>query len=66
MNDVTLLLPKPPSPEAKRDTAASLPPDLLAQVRGRVRLLAGLILLAAAVDPLVFIAGWVPAATRWR
>ena len=63
-HDVTLLLPEPPSSKGSRLTTSTLPPDLLAQVRGRVQLLAGLILLASVVDPLFFVIGVAIAAVR--
>jgi len=55
---VTLIRPEAPSPDPRRGTMSSLPPDLLEQVRGRVQLLALLILLASAVDPLFYGARW--------
>jgi serine/threonine-protein kinase len=55
---VTLLRPDPPSPEARRDSSASLPPDLLEQVRGRLRLLALFIMIGTAIDPIVYFASW--------
>lgn len=55
---VTLIRPEAPSPDPRRGTTTSLPPDLLEQVRGRVRLLALLILCASAVDPLAYGGTW--------
>jgi len=55
---VTLIRPETPSPDPRRGATTSLPPDLLEQVRGRVRLLALLILCASAVDPLVYGGLW--------
>ena len=53
---VTLL-----GPEATREAAprlSALPRDLLEQVRSRVRLLAGLLLIGFALDPAIFVIGW--------
>lgn len=54
---VTLLPPEQPS---RRGTGVSsaLPADLLAQVRGRVRLLALLLLFGFAFDPVIFSLTW--------
>jgi len=38
--------------------SAALPPDLLEQVRGRVRLLALCLLIAFALDPVLFFGQW--------
>lgn len=56
---VTMLRPGATGSPGRHDPTASLPPDLLAQVRGRVRLLALLILTASAVDPLIYALRWV-------
>ena len=53
---VTLLPPEARSDE--RGLSSSLPADLLEQVRGRVRLLTMLILLAFAFDPLLYFVAW--------
>ncbi len=50
---VTLLRPEAPRPE-DRGLSASLPPDLLEQVRARVRMLALLVIIGFAIDPLLF------------
>ncbi len=55
---VTLLAPESPSPGARR-TWSSLPPDLLDQVRARIRLLALLMMIGFGLDPLLFFGGWV-------
>jgi eukaryotic-like serine/threonine-protein kinase len=53
---VTLLGPNAGPGETPRLSA--LPRDLLEQVRGRVRLLAGLLLIGFALDPAIFLIGW--------
>lgn len=40
------------------DISTALPPDLLAQVRGRVRLLVAFLALAFAFDPLLYLVNW--------
>ena len=50
---VTLLRPEAPRPE-DRGLSASLPHDLLEQVRARVRMLALLVIIGFAIDPLLF------------
>jgi len=58
MNEsVTLLGPAAPSTGGSR--VSDLPRDLLEQVRGRVRLLALLLLVAFAVGPVLFGVSWV-------
>ena len=52
---VTLLGPEE-SPTVVRGLSSYLPPDLMEQVRGRVRLLALLLLVALAFDPLIYFA----------
>jgi hypothetical protein len=54
---VTLLPPDTASSQA-RGTSSTLPPDLLEQVRGRVRLLALLMMFGFALDPILFFGGW--------
>jgi eukaryotic-like serine/threonine-protein kinase len=54
---VTLLGPEESSSDV-RGLSSSLPPDLMEQVRGRVRLLALLLLLAFSFDPLVYFSMW--------
>ncbi len=54
---VTLLPPHQPSPDGG-GLSSVLPPDLLEQVRGRVRLLTGLLLAAFAFDPVLFVIVW--------
>ncbi|HUR95135.1 MAG TPA: serine/threonine-protein kinase [Gemmatimonadales bacterium] len=53
---VTLVGPEPAAGETPRLSA--LPRDLLEQVRGRVRLLALLLLIGFALDPAIFLIGW--------
>ena len=55
---VTLLAPEAHSPDSK-GISSSLPPDLLEQIRGRVRLLALLLLIGFAFDPLLYLVVWV-------
>lgn len=55
--NITLLGPDEPR-AGSRSISSSLPPDLLEQVRGRLRLLALLMLVAFALDPLLFFGGW--------
>src|SRR5688500_13886773 len=50
---VTLLRPEAPAPE-DRGLSASLPRDLLEQVRGRLRMLALLVIIGFAIDPLLY------------
>ena len=59
---VTLLGPQAPSGDSSRMSA--LPPDLLDQVRGRVRLLSLLLLCAFAVAPVLFLVTWVVGTLR--
>jgi hypothetical protein len=56
---VTLLPPEARSDE--RGLSSSLPADLLEQVRGRVRLLALLLLVAFSFDPLLYFGMWLVA-----
>src|SRR6266705_1207238 len=53
---VTLLSPSAPSGDTSRVSA--LPPDLLEQVRGRVRLLALLLFVGFAFDPCLYLIAW--------
>lgn len=55
---VTLVRPHR-EPSGSPRFSATLPPDLLEQVRGRVSLLAGLMLFGFALDPFLFAVGWV-------
>jgi eukaryotic-like serine/threonine-protein kinase len=55
---VTLLPPDAESPD-RREVSSMLPPDLLEQIRGRVRLLAVLLLIGFAFDPLLYLIVWV-------
>jgi hypothetical protein len=54
---VTLVRPVASAPSA-RGFSSALPPDLLEQVRGRIALLVLLMMLAFAVDPLLFFGSW--------
>ena len=55
--NITLLRPEPSPQDSRRSSASTLPPDLLEQVRGRLRALALLMLIAFALDPLLFFGG---------
>src|SRR3954470_5638073 len=54
---VTLLPPDGPAPESRG--ISSLPPDLLEQVRSRVGVLALILLIAFAFEPLLYVGAWV-------
>ena len=54
---VTLLRPGA-RPSDGKGLSSGLPPDLLEQVRGRVRLLAAFVFVAAALDPVLFLVSW--------
>ena len=54
---ITLLHPDA-RPSDSRRTSSTLPPDLLEQVRGRLRVIALLMLFAFALDPLLFFGSW--------
>ena len=54
---VTLLRPGGRASQG-RGLSSGLPPDLLEQVRGRVRLLAGFMFVASALDPTLFLVSW--------
>ena len=54
---VTFLRPEPASADPRR-ISASLPADLLEQVRGRVRLLAVFLLIGFAFDPFFYFVSW--------
>jgi serine/threonine-protein kinase len=62
---VTLLPPRTGSAESG-GISSSLPPDLLEQVRGRVQLLSILMLVAFALDPLIFFGSWAVATLNSR
>ncbi len=53
---VTLLGPQVPPPDSRRISA--LPPDLLEQVRGRVRFLALLIFVIFGFEPFLYLLVW--------
>ena len=57
---VTLLGPEGPAADS-RGLSSSLPPDLMEQVRDRVRLLALLLLVAFSFDPLIYFGMWAAA-----
>ena len=63
LEHATLLHSDPSSPSAQWNSA-TLPPDLLEQVRGRVRLLALFFLAASAFDPLLYFGAWGVTALR--
>ncbi|MFL5493083.1 MAG: serine/threonine-protein kinase [Gemmatimonadales bacterium] len=54
---VTLLRPGVRASEGK-GLSSGLPPDLLEQIRGRVRLLAGFVFVASSLDPVLFLVSW--------
>ncbi|MFN8179697.1 MAG: serine/threonine-protein kinase [bacterium] len=58
MDHVTLIRPDPRPPSDARGLSSALPPDLLEQVRGRVRLLALFLFAAFAFDPVTYFAIW--------
>ena len=55
-----MVRPAAPAPSA-RGFSSALPPDLLEQVRGRIALLVLLMMIAFAIDPLLFFGGWLVA-----
>jgi serine/threonine-protein kinase len=55
---VTMLRPDLPSSGPRPGSSSSLPPDLLEQVRGRLRFLALFIIIGTAIDPIVYFATW--------
>jgi eukaryotic-like serine/threonine-protein kinase len=55
---VSVLAPEAPSSGSRR-TWSSLPPDLLEQVRSRIRLLALFMMIGFGLDPLLFFGGWI-------
>ncbi len=57
---VTILRPEAPLPDA-RGISSAFPPEVLEQVRGRVRLLALLILVAFAFDLVIYAGNWAAA-----
>jgi len=57
---VTLLLPDAPQPRDPRGISSAFPPELLDQVRRRVRLLALLMLAAFGLDLVVYALNWAP------
>jgi serine/threonine-protein kinase len=61
-DQVTLLRPEAPSKDARPGSLSSLPPDLLEQIRGRVRLLALFLTIGFAIDPVLYFAGYGAAA----
>src|SRR5512143_1543341 len=58
MDHVTLVRPGARPPSDARGISSALPPDLLEQVRGRVRLLALFLLAAFAFDPTLWFLTW--------
>jgi serine/threonine-protein kinase len=58
MQEHVTLLPPLESPSESREFWSTLPPDLLEQIRGRVRLLALLLLIGFAFDPLLYLIVW--------
>jgi hypothetical protein len=59
---VTLLRPDASPPSTGRGLSSALPPDLLEQVRGRVRLLALFLTIGFAIDPALYFADYGAAA----
>src|SRR5262245_54601207 len=57
-DQITLIRPEPPSKDARPGSLSSLPPDLLEQIRGRVRVLALFLALGFAIDPAFYFAGY--------
>ncbi|HEY7027146.1 MAG TPA: serine/threonine-protein kinase [Gemmatimonadales bacterium] len=55
-DQITLIRPEAPSKDSRPGSLSSLPPDLLEQIRGRVRLLALFLAIGFAVDPVVYFA----------
>ena len=55
---VTLLRPQA-HPSGEHGVSSAFPPDVLEQVRGRVRLLSGLLLVAFAFDLVVYAGNWI-------
>jgi len=55
---VTLLRPDTSPPSSERGLSSALPPDLLEQVRGRVRLLALFLMIGFAIDPVLYFADY--------
>jgi hypothetical protein len=62
MDKQVTLLPPAVQPERGQGVSSALPADLLEQVRGRLRLIALLMLVAFAIDPLLFFGRWAVAA----
>ena len=59
---ITLLRPDASPPSSERGLSSALPPDLLEQVRGRVRLLALFLTIGFAIDPVLYFASYGAAA----
>src|SRR5256885_10595217 len=59
MQEHVTLLPPDRAPADSRGVSASLPPDLLEQVRSRISVLALIILIAFSFDPLLYVLVWV-------
>jgi serine/threonine-protein kinase len=55
---ITLFRPGTSPPSRGRGLSSALPPDLLEQVRGRVRLLAAFFAIGFAIDPVFYFAGY--------
>ena len=56
----------PPAPSDATSRVSALPPDLLDQVRGRVRLLALLLFVAFAFDPVLYLLVWIASRVTGR
>src|SRR5262245_46591706 len=61
-DQVTLLRPDASSKDGRSGSLSSLPPDLLDQIRGRVRLLALFLTIGFAIDPVLYFVGYAVAA----
>ena len=61
---ITLLPPDPSSPSRERGLSSALPPDLLEQIRGRLRLLALFLMIGFAIDPVLYFLGYGVAALQ--
>ena len=58
---ITLLRPEGPSRDSRPGSLSSLPPDLLEQIRGRVRLLALFLMIGFSIDPALYFVNLVAA-----
>jgi eukaryotic-like serine/threonine-protein kinase len=56
--NVTLLRPDVSAPSSQRGLSSALPPDLLEQIRSRLRLLALFLVIGYAIDPVMYFANY--------